>query len=137
MRFRHFFFIIFSAAVLSACSTLYESDDWPQTLPSKNYFTEYYQRNVDNHPYQTVEDYLAWVRIFYQGNVLSIGWEELSEGVLVELPDAKKTEYEKRMELEAFIFKMENDVDSILTGRLNKNEIAFTRYYDEEEIEFF
>ena len=117
-----------------------------------------------------------WVRIFYQGNVLSIGWEELSEGVLVELPDAKKTEYEKRMftlgqrigaewaldnsvrlidtrsasvwsdalleaiylkELEAFIFKMENDVDSILTGRLNKNEIAFTRYYDEEEIEFF
>lgn len=176
MQIRQSLIFIAVAALFSGCSIINTSESWPQTWPSKTYFTDYYQRKVDNHPYQEMDDYLNWVSVFYQGNALSAGWMELSEQVLLELPDSKKTEYKRRMftlgqrigaewaldnnvrlidtrsasvwsdalfeaialgELESFIHRMENDVNSILAGLLNKDDIAFTRYFDEVEFEFF
>ena len=176
MLFKNVLTFIISAVLLTACSIFDASESWPRPLPAKKYFESYYQSSVENHPYQSLDDYLNWVKIFYQGNALAPGWLQLTDEVLQEIPANKKSAYEIRMqalgqrigaewsldngvrlidtrsasvwsdalleaiamnELENFIARMEEDVDNILMGSLNKDEIAFTRYYDAEELEFF
>jgi hypothetical protein len=176
MLIKKFFIFFLLASTLSSCTIFQSSDDWSAQLPPKSYFVDYYQRSTDNHPYQDQESYLGWVKIFYEGNPLSPGWLQLTEGLLFESPEDKKQEYADVMaelgqrigaewaqnnrvrlidtrcasiwrdalieaveigDLENYMLRFQADVYAILEGSLDKEEIEFSRYYEEQGFEFF
>ncbi|MBN4075394.1 hypothetical protein JYU22_02305 [Gammaproteobacteria bacterium AH-315-E17] len=79
--------------MISSCSFLQSSGGWSEQLPPQGYFADYYQYDIDNQLYQDQESYLAWVRVFYSGSAISIGWLQLTEDLLIEMPANKQQEY--------------------------------------------
>ncbi|MAM71688.1 MAG: hypothetical protein CMP91_11155 [Gammaproteobacteria bacterium] len=82
---------------MSACSIFVPGGPWPSDLPPRQYFVDYYQASPDNHEYQEQDEYLNWVRVFYQGNALSPGWHLLTEELLFESEAARHEEYSLKM----------------------------------------
>jgi len=74
--------------VLFGCSSSPEVvDDWPAELPPKEIFIQSYENDADNQEVQSREDYLTWIKRFYQGWVVySHGWLKVSQNLLEELP---------------------------------------------------
>jgi hypothetical protein len=167
---------IFSIVLMiSGCSFFQSAGDWPEPLPAQNYFVDYYELKADNQLYQEQESYLAWVKIFYFGNALSLGWIQLTEELLDKTPVYKQQEYAELMaeigqlisaewslsnrtrlidtrsasvwrdalaeaisadDLDNYLQRFNADVNSILAGSLSKEDIEFSRYYEEELFEF-
>lgn len=67
-----YFFII---VILSGCASLPKQDNWPQEIPSYDYYLAAYQADSQNSKKQSLEAYLGWVKSFYFGNALyKRGW---------------------------------------------------------------
>lgn len=51
-----------------------EEPDWPRDIPMRAYYIRVYEADPDNQTRQTLEDYLVWVRRFYDGYSVAPGW---------------------------------------------------------------
>ncbi len=59
------------------------SQNWPQSLPSFQYFQCSYEANPRNQQYQTEAEYLQWILDFYQGSLLyPTGWLDVEAVIL-------------------------------------------------------
>ncbi len=80
-------FSLFLLLLLTACASLPDpAQDWPGDLPPLHTFLGVYAADKENQNLQTEEEYLAWVRSFYTGNLLSAGWLTMTDEVLDGLP---------------------------------------------------
>lgn len=71
--------------VLGACGGLRDSpaSTWPDELPPVSYFVSAYDQDAELKDYQSLREYLSWVRSFYEGTVLyPRGWTDLSDDIL-------------------------------------------------------
>ncbi len=75
--------------LLQACVTAPGSQvSWPAELPPLQYYENYYSHDEGNQLVQTQDDYLKWVKRYYQGWAFySEGWEWLTAKVLSEVED--------------------------------------------------
>lgn len=83
---------------LSGCTLLMPAGSWPEGLPPREYFVDYYQASEDNHAYQSLDDYLYWIQVFYEGNALSPGWIHLSSELVFEAEEDRKVTYARKMQ---------------------------------------
>lgn len=76
-------------SLLSACSSLRDSSsEWPEGLPPARFFISAYEKDTTNHQHQSLQQYLYWVRRFYEGTTLyPNGWNDLTADVLSQAPD--------------------------------------------------
>ena len=56
--------------------------------PSPEDFRPAYDRDATNREKQTWDEYWRWVKVFYEGNLLSYGWTARSIGLVAELKSA-------------------------------------------------
>lgn len=87
-------------AVLGACAGLREPlSNWPPELPAANYFVSTYEQDSLLDEYQSLDEYLYWVRSFYKGTALyPHGWSDISEDILAATEDADRSlERERRL----------------------------------------
>ena len=69
---------------LQGCSTpVREADAWPAQLPARQYFVQNYASDAKNAAVQTQDQYLTWVRRFYEGSeIYAWGFLDLESLVL-------------------------------------------------------
>ncbi|OGT84963.1 MAG: hypothetical protein A3H91_01890 [Gammaproteobacteria bacterium RIFCSPLOWO2_02_FULL_61_13] len=69
---------------LQGCSApVREADAWPAQLPARQYFVQNYESDAKNAAVQTQDQYLAWVRRFYEGSeIYAWGFLDLESLVL-------------------------------------------------------
>ncbi|MFX4227546.1 MAG: hypothetical protein ACFHHU_06590 [Porticoccaceae bacterium] len=61
--------------------------DWPGELPPVDLFVEAYENDLANQEVQSMEDYLLWVKRFYQGWVVyDNGWLKMSRNLAEQMP---------------------------------------------------
>lgn len=92
--------VIVLAALASGCVGLRDPlGDWPSALPPANYFVSAYEQDSRLDDYQPLDDYLYWVRRFYEGTALyPRGWSDISADILAETEDAERIrERERRL----------------------------------------
>ena len=70
--------------LLVACSTVPEvSEQWSPSWPPESAFVQAYQADSDNQASQSVEDYMRWIRRFYEGwTFYPDGWDWITDAVL-------------------------------------------------------
>lgn len=87
-------YILFAIALgLSGCvaQTAKESTGFAQ-LPGNEYFLKLYRQDKGNNTIQSLDEYLNWVRCFYEGTDLyPYGWRSITQTVLqkIDSPDMK------------------------------------------------
>ncbi len=69
---------------LGSCAST--PDSWPDTLPASTYFQTNWINDAANQQIQSEEEYLLWVRRFYEGFNTVPGWFDLEMQVLARLP---------------------------------------------------
>lgn len=70
---------------VSACAGLREetAETWPSELPPLEFFANAYASDAVNRAEQSREEYLKWVRSFYEGTALyPRGWNDVSADIL-------------------------------------------------------
>lgn len=79
--------LVLGAMWLVACASSSDkllSQNWPQMLPPLGYFQCLYHSDPVNQRYQSEEEYLGWIRVFYQGSLLyPTGWLDVEDAILV------------------------------------------------------
>ncbi len=84
-------------ALLSCQST--DRGDWPDTLPSQEYFVAAYYADSINQELQSEDAYLGWIRSFYEGNLMSpTGWLQMQSLVLANATPADRATIESRLD---------------------------------------
>lgn len=75
--------------VLPACGTIMTKNQvWPDDLPRYDYFFNEYQRDSVNTNTQTLDQYLTWVKRFYQGwELYPSGWNNIKQDLLLRIKD--------------------------------------------------
>lgn len=72
--------------LLASCMSSAILERWPEEIPRQSYFKELYREDGKNKSRQTEVEYLVWVARFYEGwEMMPIGWQDISESVLVDL----------------------------------------------------
>lgn len=86
--------------VVTACSTApvdTNDDNWPENIPPREYFTDYYENDHDNRKVISEKSYLRWIHRFYFGWQLhKQGWLQATD----ELVQTLNTEEERQKALE-------------------------------------
>ena len=66
-------------------------DDWPSNLPDFRIFIDEYSADLDNQKDQSIENYLLWVKRFYQGWVVyDRGWLEMTDELKANINDPQE-----------------------------------------------
>lgn len=66
--------------------------DWHGELPPVEPFVEAYENDLANQEVQSMEDYLLWIKRFYQGWVVyDNGWLKMSRGLTEQMPLDQRT----------------------------------------------
>lgn len=79
---------------LSACATLPEDHQWPEGIPPKSYFTEYYSRDKAHQEVLSQSEYLTWVHRYYFGwQLYRRGWLQATDELLATLHDPEQKGY--------------------------------------------
>lgn len=72
--------------LLASCMSSAILEQWPEQIPQQSYFKELYREDGRNKARQSEVEYLVWVARFYEGwEMMPIGWQDISESVLVDL----------------------------------------------------
>lgn len=74
MTFSHSLIYILIALTITACSTAPNESQWPNNIPARNTFIDYYNQDIENQKVLDEEDYLTWIHRFY------FGWELYRRG---------------------------------------------------------
>lgn len=85
---------------LQGCSTVVErTEGWPESLPAREYFSQVYEADVLNAAAQTEEQYLIWVRRFYEGSELyAWGYLDLESLVLDGMEGAAAVRLKRKLD---------------------------------------
>ena len=76
---------------LLSCITGFDLSNWPDQIPSPEYFFAAYEADQENAARQTRNEYMSWVVNFYQGSLrYPTGWLEIEERVVVGFADEDK-----------------------------------------------
>ena len=80
--------IVFIIISLSACASLQPAEEpWPESLPPKALFLDYYRQDPARRQAPAETDYLRWVRRFYQGwELYSRGWLQTTKELASTMP---------------------------------------------------
>jgi hypothetical protein len=71
---------------LAGCMSSAILEQWPEQIPQQSYFKQLYREDGSNKVRQSEVEYLVWVARFYEGwEMMPIGWQDISESVLVDL----------------------------------------------------
>lgn len=75
---------LISLTLLLLCSCVSQNPgSWPETIPQQEFFVDAYSADPVNRDRQTQQEYLGWIRSFYQGSlVYQNGWLEVEAAVL-------------------------------------------------------
>jgi hypothetical protein len=78
------FAVLAVVVTLQGCSVpVREADAWPAQLPARQHFVQNYASDAKNAAVQSQEEYLAWVRRFYEGSeIYAWGFLDLEALVL-------------------------------------------------------
>lgn len=85
---------------LSGCAHRQLHDDnWPERMPSRDYFVSIYEADADNKAVQTQDEYLTWVLRFYQGwELYRRGWIRMGDELLAQIHNpAEADEIEEKV----------------------------------------
>ena len=76
-------------ALLGACVSVPEKEvSWSSAWPPESLFVAAYEAELDNQAVQSADNYMRWIRRFYQGwTFYSEGWDWLTDRVLVGIDD--------------------------------------------------
>lgn len=77
--------------MLGACSTTVTPENWPASAPPYRHFVETYHSDEANQALQSEDDYLLWVRRFYEGRPGVLGWNDLTDSVTEDMSDAQQS----------------------------------------------
>jgi hypothetical protein len=87
--------------LIASCSSAPNKDQWPNSLPSRAFFTDYYARDIANQQAITEHTYLTWIHRFYFGwELYSRGWLQATEEFEDSMKIAKDKPIAKRLMLE-------------------------------------
>lgn len=114
-------------SLLSACSSLRNdaASAWPEELPPASFFVSAYEKSTANHEHQPLQEYLYWVRRFYEGTAFyPNGWHDLSAGVLAETPDSNLA-----LERQQKLYTLGRDIaaewsKAAIVNRIESNHLA-------------
>ena len=75
--------------LLGACVSVPEKEaSWSSAWPPESLFEAAYEAELDNQAVQSADNYMRWIRRFYQGwTFYSEGWDWLTDRVLVGIDD--------------------------------------------------
>lgn len=78
--------LLLVGAAVAGCATLPAADpDWPDHAPAQRQFLQVYELDAVNRAVQPREEYLNWVKQFYDGSdIYPLGWAELEQVFLDE-----------------------------------------------------
>jgi hypothetical protein len=62
--------------------------DEPWYSPASEHFRPSYDRDTINRAEQKWEQYWSWVKVFYEGNLITNGWTERSKGLVADVRPA-------------------------------------------------
>ncbi len=68
------FSFVFTLIFLTSCSTIRSTSTWPQDIPPRSYFVDYYEERVTDKDLLSQNEYLTWIHRFY------FGWELYARG---------------------------------------------------------
>jgi hypothetical protein len=69
-----------------------ESEEWPPYLPGRELFERAWEQDAANQRLQSEEEYLLWVRRFFEGFAGTPGWREMSVEVASRIDPATAAE---------------------------------------------
>lgn len=76
---------------LFACSNtqkLARNENWPNTMPPRNYFVKAYEADEINREIQTQQEYMTWIVRFYNGwELYGRGWTKMTNELLEQVED--------------------------------------------------
>lgn len=110
---------LFLATLITACANLGTdiAQEWPEELPPLSYFEEAYVAGIENHEHQTREEYLYWVRSFYEGTTLyPRGWNSTTSDLLAATPSGPAS---AKMEARLYELGREIAAEWSKSGRVN------------------
>ena len=87
--------VLFHCLLLAACATAPELSRWPVDMPARGYYESLYNHDAENQANQSLEKYLKWVKIFYDGWGGVRGWRSIEEEILADA-DAAAQQYLRR-----------------------------------------
>jgi len=96
---RHSLLASFVALFLSACYSTSPRSDWPTDLPPKSVFVDAYNKQVQMGTNDgKLKAHLFWIKRFYRGAVVYIGWNDMTEMVLDSLNGESQEKLNKTRE---------------------------------------
>ncbi len=99
------------------------SENWPQSLPPLSFYKEIYYADKRNQPQQTLNNYLRWVRNFYQGfELYRQGWSDFVPDVLADIEDSQK-----KLEVERQLYYLGRDISGEW-GKYDEKRLVRTRH---------
>jgi len=130
-------------AMVGACTSLRDgaAQAWPGGLPPVTYFEEVYAKDRQLRGLQSLEDYLSWVRSFYQGAPLyPRGWNDISEDLLAAADDpAQRAQRERKLYTLgrdiAAEWSKANSVRAVNAGHLSIWSVAAGRAVKEDSVD--
>ncbi len=83
-----FSLILLIFLLLNGCATI-SSSVWPENIPSKNYYIQYYQKDKPHQEALSQQQYLLWVHRFYFGwELYRRGWLQATEELAASINNA-------------------------------------------------
>lgn len=77
--------------MLGACTTTVTPENWPGTAPPHQHFVEAYRSDEANQAHQSEDDYLLWVRRFYEGRPGILGWNDITDSVTQDMDNDQQS----------------------------------------------
>ncbi len=77
--------------MLSACATTVTPENWPDGAPPYQHFVETYRSDEANQAHQSEDDYLLWVRRFYEGRPGILGWNDITDSVTQDMDSSQRS----------------------------------------------
>lgn len=116
--------VCISLSLLTGCvGPRQASENWPQSLPPLEFYKDVYYADQKNQPQQTLNNYLRWVRNFYQGfELYRQGWNDFVPQVLADVEDPQK-----RSEVERQLYYLGRDISGEW-GKYDEKRLIRTRH---------
>lgn len=76
--------------MLGACTTV-TPENWPASAPPHQHFVEAYRSDEANQAHQSRDEYLTWVRRFYEGRPGVLGWNDITDSVIQDMDGQQRS----------------------------------------------
>jgi uncharacterized membrane protein YphA (DoxX/SURF4 family) len=94
----HSFIFALIALATTACSTAPNETQWPNNIPARHTFLDYYNQDIEHKKALKEEDYLTWVHRFYFGwELYRRGWVRATNELVDSLDDTQNKPLAKQL----------------------------------------